>query len=199
MSSLVNQQSSSSSMSEEEEAFGYAWCLRSSIMFSYVLDAAIQLGVFDILAKAGPDAHISSYEIASQLHAKNPDAPSLLDRILRLLACYNLVNCISRNHDGDGDEDDNYKVERLYGLALPGKAFVRDENGGSLAAFSISKANVEVWLQLKDLVLEGGKNMFERLHGMPAYQYMSLNPERARRFDTGMANLSKIIVKKVVE
>ncbi|XVF24543.1 hypothetical protein REPUB_Repub13aG0137300 [Reevesia pubescens] len=200
MSSLVNQQSSSSSyMSEEEEAFGYAWCLRSSIMFSYVLDAAIQLGVFDILTKAGPDAHISSYEIASQLQANNPDAPSLLDRILRLLACYNLVSCTSRNVDGDGDEDGNYKVERLYGLALPGKAFASDENGGSLAGFTLSKEKVDVWLQLKDFVLEGGKNTFERVHGMPVYQFMSLNPEPARRFDKAMTNISKFIVKKVVE
>ncbi|XWS74610.1 hypothetical protein CRYUN_Cryun01aG0013200 [Craigia yunnanensis] len=195
MSSLVNQVSSFS-MSEEEEAFGYAWCLRSSDVFSYVLDAAIQLGIFDILAKAGPDAHLSSYEIASQLHANNPDAPSLVDRMLRLLACYDLVTCVSRNLEGD--EDGNYKVERLYGLALPGKSFVRDENGGSLAAFTVSKAKMEVWLHLKDLVLEGG-NLFEKVHGMPVYQYMSLNPESARTFDTAMTNLSKIIVNKVIE
>ena len=70
MSSLVNQVSSSS-MFEEEKAFGYALCLRFSNMFSYVLDAAIQLGIFAILAKASPDAHLSSYEIASQLHTTN--------------------------------------------------------------------------------------------------------------------------------
>ena len=127
-------------------------------MFSYVLDAAIQLGIFDILAKAGPDAHISSYEIASQLHANNPDAPSLVDRMLRLLACYDLVTCVSRNLDGD--EDGNSKVERLYGLALPGKAFVRDENGGSLAAFTASKAKMEVWYI--DLCLIYCSNFFFR-------------------------------------
>ena len=141
MSSVVNQLSSSS-MSEEEEAFTYSWCLRSSHMFSYVLDAAIQLGLFDILAKAGPDAHLSSNEISSQLPTNNPDAPVFLDRMLQLLSCYGLVTCVSRNLDGDEDAN---KVEKLYGLALPGKAFVRDENGGSLAAFITIKAMNDVW------------------------------------------------------
>ena len=51
---------------------------------------------------------------------------------------------------------------------------------------------------MKDLVLEGG-NIFEKVHGMPVYQFMSLNPEIASGFDTAMVNLSKIIVKKVLE
>ncbi|XWS57064.1 hypothetical protein CRYUN_Cryun09bG0139300 [Craigia yunnanensis] len=197
MSSLQNQLSFSS-MSEEEEAFGYAWCLRSSDMFCFVLDAAIQLGVFDIIAKAGPGAHLSSSEIASQLRANNPEAPSLLDRVLRLLACYDLVTCITRNIVGD--EVGNNKVERLYGLALPGKAFVPDENNGSLAGFKISKAKIEACLYLKDLILDGG-NVLERLYGvqMPIYQYMSLNPEMAKNFDTTMTNLSKIVMKKVLD
>lgn len=127
-------------MSEEEDAFGYAWCLRSSDMFCFVLDAAIQLGVFDIIAKAGPAAHLSSSEIASQLGANNPDAPSLLDRVLRLLACYGLVTCVTRNLDGKNMVD-----QRLYGLALPGKAFVPDENKGCLAGFPITKNKIEAW------------------------------------------------------
>ncbi|XVF82475.1 hypothetical protein PTKIN_Ptkin16aG0051600 [Pterospermum kingtungense] len=196
MSALVNQQSSSS-MSEKEEAFGYALCLRTSGFFPFVLDAAVQLGLFDILAKAGPQAPLSSYQIAYQLHANNPEAPSHVDRMLRLLACYGLVSCVSRNLDGDNG-DGNYKVERLYGLALPGKAFVRVENGGALAAFTMDKVKMEVWLHLKDLVLESG-NLFEKVHGMPTYQYVSLNPEYARKFNTSMNDLSKIIMKKVLE
>ncbi|XVF00149.1 hypothetical protein REPUB_Repub03eG0260300 [Reevesia pubescens] len=198
MSSLQNQLSYSS-MSEEEEAFGYAWCLRSSDMFCFVLDAAIQLGLFEIIAKAGPAAHLSSSDIASQLRANNPEAPSLLDRVLRLLACYGFVTCITRNLDED--EDGNNKViERLYGLALPGKAFVPDEDGGSLAGFSVTKAKIEACLYLKDLILDGG-NVCERRYGvkMPAYQYMSSNPEMARKFNTTMTNISKIVMKKVMD
>ncbi|XVF82506.1 hypothetical protein PTKIN_Ptkin16aG0054500 [Pterospermum kingtungense] len=184
----------------EEEAFAYAWYLRSLRSFSFVVDAAIDLGLFDILAKAGQDASLSSHEIASQLHANNPDAPSLIDRMLRLLASYDLVTCVSRNLDG-GNEDGNYKVERLYGLALPGKAFVSVENGGTLSAFPMDTAKMEVWyveLHFKELVLEGG-NLYEKLLGVPVYQYLSLNPEEARKFNTAMISLSNTIVQKVLE
>ncbi|OMP05332.1 hypothetical protein CCACVL1_01949 [Corchorus capsularis] len=114
-------------------------------MFCFVLDAAIQLGVFDIIAKAGHGAHLSSSEIASQINAKNSEAPSLLDRVLRLLACYGFVTCVTRKQQlDDGDEDCN-KVERLYGLALPGRAFVHDEDRGCLAGFPITKNKIQAW------------------------------------------------------
>ncbi|KAA3481450.1 caffeic acid 3-O-methyltransferase-like isoform X1 [Gossypium australe] len=174
----------------------YAWYLRSSHMFSYVLDAAVQLGVFDILTKAGPYVKLSSNQIASDIRAKNPDAPSLLDRMLRLLACYGLVTCVSRKLDAGGGNGE--AGERVYGVSLAGKAFVNDEHNGSLAAFTSNKADIEVWLRFKDLVLEGG-NLFEKVHGMPAYQYKSLNPEYAKIFNTAMTNLSKIIMKKILE
>ncbi|MFQ6652594.1 hypothetical protein Gotur_024385 [Gossypium turneri] len=179
-------------MSEEEEAFVYAWSLRSSDIFPYVLHAAIQLGVFDILAKVGPDAKLSSKHIASEIRTKNPDAPSLLDRMLRLLACYNLVTADVHNGE-DG--------ERVYGLTLAGKAFVNDETNGSLAAFTTKKILVDVrhvMFHFKDLVLEGG-NLFEKVHGMSRYQYNDLNLEHAKSFDTKMTNVSKIIVKKILE
>ncbi|PPD66654.1 hypothetical protein GOBAR_DD36467 [Gossypium barbadense] len=153
MSSLVNQLSSSFAMSEEEEAFGYAMFLRSSGIFPYVLDAAIQLGVFDILAKAGPHAKLSSNHIASEIGTKNPGAASLLDRMLKLLACYDLVTGTSYGENG----------ERLYELTL------------------------------------AGGNLFEKVHGMPFYQFKSLNPEYDKSFDTAMINLSKISLKKILE
>ncbi|KAB2010231.1 hypothetical protein ES319_D10G223900v1 [Gossypium barbadense] len=171
MSSLVNQLSSSFAMSEEEEAFGYAMFLRSSGIFPYVLDAAIQLGVFDILAKAGPHAKLSSNHIASEIGTKNPGAASLLDRMLKLLACYDLVTGTSYGENG----------ERLYELTLAGKIFFNDENRGTLAldAFSMKK--------------------IQKVHGMPFYQFKSLNPEYDKSFDTAMINLSKISLKKILE
>ncbi|KAK8500889.1 hypothetical protein V6N11_013544 [Hibiscus sabdariffa] len=154
MSSLVNQQRSSSAMSEEEEAVGHALCLGNSAIFPYILDVAIQLGVFDVLSKAGSDAKLSAKQIASEIRAKNPDAPSLLNRMLRLLACYDLVTCVSRNIDAgagadDGDGEDG---EKLYGLSLAGEAFVNDENKGSLAAFTVYKNQVEVWYVMSSLI-----------------------------------------------
>ncbi|MBA0749838.1 hypothetical protein Gogos_003718, partial [Gossypium gossypioides] len=85
-----------------------------------------------------------------------------------------------------------------YGLTLVGKAFVNDENNGSLVASTAKKFLIDVWFHFKDLVLEGG-NLVEKLHGMPNYQYNGLNPKHAKRFNTAMTNLSKIIVKKILE
>ncbi|KAK8486886.1 hypothetical protein V6N12_055114 [Hibiscus sabdariffa] len=144
MSSLVNQQSSSSAMSEEEAAVGHALCLGNSAIFPYILDVAIQFGVFDVLGKAGSDAKMSSKQIASEIRAKNPDAPCLLDRMLRILACYDLVTCVSRNIDADAGDGEH--GEKLYGLSLSGEAFVSDETKGSLAAFTVCKNKVEVCL-----------------------------------------------------
>ncbi|KAK5794934.1 caffeic acid 3-O-methyltransferase-like isoform X1 [Gossypium arboreum] len=109
--------------------------------------------------------------------------------MLRLLACYGLVT---------GGTDNGEDGERVYGLTLAGKAFVNDENNGSLVASIMNKGKVELWLQFKDLVLEGG-NRYEKVREMPFYQYTSLNPEHAKGFDTEMTNLSKITVKKILE
>ncbi|KAH1046009.1 hypothetical protein J1N35_036793 [Gossypium stocksii] len=150
--------------------------------------------LFDILAKAGSGAKLSSKHIPLEIRTKNTDAPSLLDRMLRLLACYNLVSAGAHSGE-DGD----------YGLTLAGKAFVNDENNGSLIAAYQSFSNQDVYniydlytFHFKDLVLEGG-NLVEKLHGMPNYQYKGLNPEHAKSYDTAMTNFLKIIVKKILE
>ncbi|KAH9685698.1 Flavone 3'-O-methyltransferase 1 [Citrus sinensis] len=71
------------------------------------MKAAIKLGVLEILAKASP-SQLTSSEIASQLPTNNKEAPIVLDRILRLLACHSFRNLVT-NKDGS--------VQRLYGLA----------------------------------------------------------------------------------
>ncbi|OIW02292.1 hypothetical protein TanjilG_11186 [Lupinus angustifolius] len=57
---------------EDEEAFSYTTQLGFSIVLSMSLQSAIELGVFDILQKAGPGAQLSAKQIASQLSCKNP-------------------------------------------------------------------------------------------------------------------------------
>ncbi|KAH9685699.1 Flavone 3'-O-methyltransferase 1 [Citrus sinensis] len=62
------------------------------------MKAAIKLGVLEILAKASP-SQLTSSEIASQLPTNNKEAPIVLDRILRLLACHSFRNLVT-NKDG---------------------------------------------------------------------------------------------------
>ncbi|KAH9685696.1 Flavone 3'-O-methyltransferase 1 [Citrus sinensis] len=87
------------------------------------MKAAIKLGVLEILAKASP-SQLTSSEIASQLPTNNKEAPIVLDRILRLLACHSFRNLVT-NKDGS--------VQRLYGLASVSRFFVPNEDGVSLA------------------------------------------------------------------
>lgn len=79
----------------EEDNYSYAMELASSSVLPMVLMAAVELKVLDIIAKAGPGAQLSPSEIASQLPAatRNPDAPEMLDRMLRLLASHSILTC----------------------------------------------------------------------------------------------------------
>ena len=53
-------------------------------------------------------------------------------------------------------------------------------------------------LHMKDAILEGG-NQFKKVHGMSMYQYMDKVPTFNKRFNKTMADLSTIIMKKILE
>ncbi|GLU14737.1 hypothetical protein SLE2022_312900 [Rubroshorea leprosula] len=183
-------------MSEEDAAFEHARSLNTSGYFAPVLHASIHLGLFNIIARAGPGAELSASEIAAQLPTKNPYAPFYLDRMLRLLACYSLLTCSARSIR----EEEDGKIERLYGLAPPGKAFVPDEDGDALlSAFPSNLGIIEPLLHLKDFILEGGGNLFERVHGMTFYEYVSRDPEYNKGFSKTLTNYSKRPMKKILE
>ncbi|KAE7998318.1 hypothetical protein FH972_002876 [Carpinus fangiana] len=122
-------------ISEDDDACLYAMHLSISYAYHMVLKAAVELNLFDIIARpasspAAADAYMSTSEIASQLPTKNTDAPSLLDRMLRLLASYSLLTCSVRTGEDGSDE-------RLYGLAPAGKFYVQNEDGYSLASLPL--------------------------------------------------------------
>ncbi|MQL10537.1 hypothetical protein EI010_25320, partial [Escherichia coli] len=128
----------------DEEANLFAMQLASASVLPMILKSAIELDLLEIIAKAGPGVNLSPIDIASQLPTNNPDAPIMLDRILRLLACYNILTCSVRTlHDG--------KVERLYGLAPVAKYLVKNEDGVSLSALNLmnqDKVLMESWYYL---------------------------------------------------
>ncbi|CAN6568437.1 unnamed protein product [Malus baccata var. baccata] len=62
---------------EEEENFCYAIELVSFSVPSMSMQSAIELGVFDIIAKAGPGAKLSSLEIAAHIGKDGPDSQKL--------------------------------------------------------------------------------------------------------------------------
>ncbi|WZZ72590.1 hypothetical protein YC2023_083960 [Brassica napus] len=159
-----------------------------------VLKAALELGVFDTLYAAS--VFLSPSEIASRLPTapRNPEAPALLDRMLRLLASYSMVKC-GTDQAGKGERD--YRAEPIC------RFFLKDniQDIGSLASqviVNFDSVFLNTWAQLKDVVLEGG-NAFGRAHGgMKLFDYMGTDDERFSKL-FNQTGFTIAVVKKALE
>ncbi|KAK4391105.1 Caffeic acid 3-O-methyltransferase [Sesamum angolense] len=155
---------------EDDEAGVLALAACVSHVFPMAMDAAIQLDLFQIIAKAGSGAQLSPSDIVSQLPTSNEGAAAVLDSLLRLLATHSLLTCsVSRLESGG--------IERRYGLAPAGKFFVGDENGVSFVQLQgpvslLAKSEYS----MKDAILEGG-NFTEKLYGKSTYELLISKPE----------------------
>ncbi|XP_030951473.1 caffeic acid 3-O-methyltransferase-like [Quercus lobata] len=196
MGSLENKVTPTLSVSEDDKACLQAILVSSAQIFSCVLNAAIELDLFGIIARAGPAACITTSEIASQLPTKDSesDTPSRLDRMLRVLVSHSLLTCsIHTLEDG--------RVERLYGLTPTSYFFVEKDDGSSLASLSAFISHRAFWdasLRMKHAILEGG-NQFQRVHGKSLFQYMDKDPAFNTLFNKSMADLSTIALSKILE
>lgn len=113
---------------EEDDAGVRALAACGSTILQYVINAAIQLDLFEIIAKAGGGAHISPTDIAAQIKTSNREAARAIDVMLRFLVPHSFLTCSAIRLV-------NGVVERRYGLAPAGKFYVRDELGRSLAPY----------------------------------------------------------------
>ncbi|XP_022722179.1 caffeic acid 3-O-methyltransferase 1-like [Durio zibethinus] len=191
-----SQQARTSIDEEDKHAQQYAMQLVSASVMPMVLKAAVQLGVFDIIERAGPVALLSASQIASQLPTQNnPDAPVILDRILRLLASHSILTFSLATNDQDRG------VVRLYGLAPVAKYFIRSPSGGSLSPLLDlyqDKAIIDVWYQLKDAVLEGGL-LFNRAHGISAVEYVGKDARFGEIFKDSMIDYNNLFVEEMLK
>ncbi|KAI4344888.1 hypothetical protein L6164_012070 [Bauhinia variegata] len=126
----------------EDNACLSAMLLSTTQVYPAVLNAAIELNLFEIIAKATPQGSpLSVSEIASKLPNQYPDLALRLERMLRLLASYTLLDCSTRtNEDGS--------TERVYGLSESCMYLVPDDNKGNLASFTTflsHRALMEIW------------------------------------------------------
>ncbi|XP_043694971.1 caffeic acid 3-O-methyltransferase-like [Telopea speciosissima] len=181
--------------SNEEEDCLFAMQLASASVLPMVLRAAIELDLLEIIAKVGAAGNfLSPSEIASHLPTPNPDAPVMIDRILRLLSSYSILACSLVT-------EENGEVTRLYGLAPVSKFLVSNQEEVSFSPFAFllqEKAIIESWYHVKDAVLEGG-TPFEKAHGMNFFDYLSKEPVFNKIFNTAMYNASMVTMKKVLE
>lgn len=130
------------SINEEHDQTQYVMGLVTASVLPAALKTAIELGVIEIIEKAGPGVSLSPHQIASRLSTQNSDAPLLLDRILRLLSAHSILTCSVSPQQHDG------KVLRLYGLTPISKYFLRSSDGGSLASLLFLKQDkvlLDMW------------------------------------------------------
>nr|XP_007139563.1 hypothetical protein PHAVU_008G040200g [Phaseolus vulgaris]ESW11557.1 hypothetical protein PHAVU_008G040200g [Phaseolus vulgaris] len=167
---------------EDTETTLSAMVLGSNVVFPAALNAAIELNVFDIIAKEGSaesGGFMSPSEIASKLliptqQQHRCELANRLERLLRLLASYSLLAVSSRS-DGDGGS------VRVYGVSPSGKYFVRDVSGeGYLASFTsflCHPALSGVWVNFKEAIIDPEIDLFKKVHGMSKFEYFGKYPE----------------------
>ncbi|PPR95957.1 hypothetical protein GOBAR_AA24709 [Gossypium barbadense] len=145
----VRMMSSQQSITKEEEDCLRAIQYATSTVLPFALKAAVDLDLFEIIAKSGPGSMVSAAEIVSKLPAKNPNAPEIIDRILRFLTAHSVLDCKLVT-----DEDGN--STRLYGIASIGKYFVQNEYGISIVPLlhlNMDRHMFESWLVFFSLTL----------------------------------------------
>ncbi|CAN6936516.1 unnamed protein product [Brassica oleracea] len=173
----------------------------NTLAFPMVLKAALELGVIDTIAAAGNGAWLSPSEITVSLPTKptNPEAPVLLDRMLRLLVSHSMLKCRmvkSRENGRTG------KIERVYAAEPVCKYFLKDSDGsgslGSLLIMFHDQVIFKTWTNLKDVILEG-RDAFSSAHGMKIFEYINLDERFGELFHQAMSESSTMVMKKVLE
>lgn len=178
------------SVNEEiDENFVYAIELSISIALPMALHTAIELGIFKIIADEGQDSKLSAAEIvAKMVDVRNPDAPVMLDRILRLLASHKVIGCSLNG------------LERQYSLTPVSKYFVPNKDGVSLGPFMglfQDKVLLDCWTKLKDSILEGG-SAFQKFHGTHCFGKAATNQRFNQVFNAAMLNRTNFVVAKLL-
>ncbi|KAF8393010.1 hypothetical protein HHK36_021251 [Tetracentron sinense] len=179
---------------DEDSLLLKAMEMANATILPMVLRTVIDLEVLEIIARAGTGALVSPSEIASKLPTQNPDAPNMVDRLLRFLAGYSVTTCsLITREDGT--------VQRLYGLAPISKYFIRDQHGVPMSPILFyvhDKVFMDCWYHLKDAVLEGGLP-FTKAHGMPMFEYMGKDPRFNETFNREMSHITNIAMKVILE
>nr|XP_023896627.1 caffeic acid 3-O-methyltransferase-like isoform X2 [Quercus suber] len=179
----------------EEKSFSCAMQLSTSIVLPMVLHSAFELGVFDILSKAGPGAKLSPSQIVAQMPTKNPDAAMMLDRILKLLVSHSMLGCTMVADEEFGS------FQRLYSLTPVSEYFMTNEDGVSLGPYTAlaqDQVFIKSWSQLNDAILEGGIP-FNRTYGTHFFKYTDSDHRFNKVFNVAMFNHTTIVIKKILE
>ncbi|KAM3373804.1 hypothetical protein P3S68_012518 [Capsicum galapagoense] len=178
---------------EDENSMMKAMHLPCGLVLNMVLKAAIELDLFELIAKSSAQ-QLSSYEIASQIPTKNPNAPLVLERVLRFLASQSFLTC-NIIKDDDGNNHTSYSLTPLSQRLIP------DKDGSSITPFLLLNADpvsVNSCFHLKDAILLG-EVPFNMAHGMPAFEHAGKDSRLNMLFNKAMQNLTCIEMKRILE
>ncbi|KAK6285881.1 hypothetical protein POUND7_012060 [Theobroma cacao] len=173
-------------MEDSEQAlenFTQAMRLASASALPMAMQAAIDLGVFDMLAPLC--SGLRSVDIGARLGCRDPESLEMLDRLIGVLCCNNVLAC----------------SEGCYSLTPAAKYFAKNEDGVSLAPLlrlNHDRVFLESWSGVKDAILEGG-NPFSRAHGMHVFEYLGKDGRFNQVYSTAMFNHTTVIVKKMLK
>ncbi|TYJ24140.1 hypothetical protein E1A91_A08G240500v1 [Gossypium mustelinum] len=186
----------SSSNHEEKADVLQAMYLATISSLPFTLKVAVDLGLLDIIAKATdtPPGTVSVAEIVSKLPTNNPNATSIVDRMLRLLAAHSILTC-------DQITGQYGLTQRSYGLASVGKYFFQNEDGVSFAPLLrmfLEKYILECWKFLKDVTLEGGFSC-NRAFGKHLFELLADDDDMSKSFNQAMSIYTTLIMNQVLE
>ncbi|XP_027937951.1 isoliquiritigenin 2'-O-methyltransferase-like [Vigna unguiculata] len=180
----------------DEGARVSAMLLSTAVVYPAVLNAAIELNLFEIIAKVTPHgSFMSSHEIASKLPNQHPDLPDRLDRMLRLLASYSLLTSSTRTTQHGA-------TETVYGLSHIGQYYATGATTGYFASFASylsCPALSQLWSNFKEAVVDADVDLFKKVHGVTTYQYMEKDPKMNQMFIRAMADLCATDMIRVLE
>ncbi|KAJ8773656.1 hypothetical protein K2173_005902 [Erythroxylum novogranatense] len=177
----------------EVDACVNAMIFPNSFLLPMIIKVAIDLNLFGIINKAGPDAHLSASEIASHLPTRNTQASAMLERILRFFASHSILSHSLRDLENGG-------VEHVYGLVSATRFFLgtgEEVNLTPLVELGCLPVTLDVWSHLKDAILGGG-DLFTIFKKMSLFDYMDKDQTFNSTFNRAMAGIAHVTVKEVL-
>ncbi|XP_024981168.1 caffeic acid 3-O-methyltransferase-like [Cynara cardunculus var. scolymus] len=180
-------------MSNEEEGLQKVMQINSGIVLPMLIKTAIELDLFEIMAKT-PGARFSSSDLASNLPSQTPQTRPLLERILRFLATQSILESTLAT-------DEHGNSINLYSMTPVSNHFVRNEDGtsvGSIILLIYDKVIVDCWHHLKDAVVDGGIP-FDKAHGVNAFEYPAKDNRFNQVFNKAMYDNTRIVMKLILE
>ncbi|XP_010539647.1 PREDICTED: indole glucosinolate O-methyltransferase 4-like [Tarenaya hassleriana] len=182
----------------KEETRARAIRIANAVAFPMALKAAFQLGVIQTLSAAGEGAWLSPSDIARALPTRptNPQAPMLLDRMLRVLTSYEIVKCRTGMVQA-GETGPVYAADPVCRFFLNADG----ESGSLEPLFMLLHCDVvfKAWNNLKDMI-QDGRDAFISAHGTRFFEYEGTNYEGfGELFNRAMSESTVMNVKNVLE